>query len=267
MISLIQLLKEISSSPKAIIMAGGASVGKSTLLKSLKNLLQNFKNLNADSYVEDKNSPMYGNLSAASNQIKKVDLPNSIKNKQNIIYDTTASNVSTLMPILNMLKDNGYDVMMIMVYAHPIVSFLRNFKRERKVPTVGVLSTWVNTYNLIEEYKNIFKDNFILTLPTSYSPEEQKQIDMFQKSLDNGTLKEYFIDLLESGEYQSTFRKSDADLSPEELAKREKQREKTKETLYKTIDKIADIFNSIQTSVSSIQTKDISQKVKKFINE
>jgi predicted ABC-type ATPase len=117
MISLIQLLKEISSSPKAIIMAGGASVGKSTLLKSLENLLQNFKNLNADAYVEDKDSPMYGNLSAASNQIRKVDLPNSIKNQQNIIYDTTASNVSTLMPTLNILKDNGYDIMMIMTHA------------------------------------------------------------------------------------------------------------------------------------------------------
>ncbi len=150
MISLIQLLKEISSSPKAIIMAGGASVGKSTLLKSLENLLQNFKNLNADAYVEDKDSPMYGNLSAASNQIRKVDLPNSIKNQQNIIYDTTASNVSTLMPTLNILKDNGYDIMMIMVYAHPIVSFLRNYKRERKVPAAGVLGTWANVYNLLK---------------------------------------------------------------------------------------------------------------------
>ena len=48
--------------------------------------------------------------------------------------------------------------MMVMVYAHPMVSFLRNYKRERKVPAVGILGTWVNVYNLIEDYKRIFKN-------------------------------------------------------------------------------------------------------------
>ena len=51
MISLIQILKEIQSTPKAIIMAGGASVGKSTVLKSLESQLSDFNNLNADKYV------------------------------------------------------------------------------------------------------------------------------------------------------------------------------------------------------------------------
>ena len=95
MVSLIQLLKEIQDRPKAIIMAGGASVGKSSTLKSIESQLSGFENLNADKYVEDKDSPLYGNLGGASSKIKKEDLPQAIESKVNFIYDTTASNLKT----------------------------------------------------------------------------------------------------------------------------------------------------------------------------
>mgnify|MGYP003704555281 CR=1 FL=1 len=178
MISLVQLLKEVQSKPKAIIMAGGASVGKSTVLNSISPVIKGFENLNADKYVEDKNSPMYNNLSAASSQVRKKDLPNAIANKKNLIYDTTASNLSTLQPVLDELNKAGYDIMMIMVYAHPIVSFLRNFKRERKVPKIGVIQTWNNVYGNIDEYKNKLGDNFVLY--QAPSPEFDKEIKEFK---------------------------------------------------------------------------------------
>jgi hypothetical protein len=259
------LLLENNSSPKAIIMAGGASVGKSTVLKSVESILKDFKNLNADNYVEDKDSPFYGNLSAASSQIRKQDLPQSISNKENLIYDTTASNLSTLQPILDDLKSNGYDVMMVMVYAHPIVSFLRNFKRERKVPAVGVLGTWGNVYNLINDYKQIFGDNFIL-VKTPSSPEEDKAIQEFEKAYNSGKLKEYFNNLLSTGEFQSTFRKDDTGLSPEELAKKEKSREKTKQILDTNIDKIANTFDKVQSDLESnvVDIKELPNKLRRF---
>jgi len=265
MIKLTELLLEAIDKPKAIIMAGGAAVGKSTVLKSIEPLIKDFTNLNADKYVEDKESPMYGNLSAASSQIKKKDLPNAIEAKRNLIYDTTASNVKTLQPILDELKNNGYDVMMIMVYAHPIISFLRNYKRERKVPAVGVLGTWANVYNLIGEYKNIFGDNFVLVSSPASTPEEFKEIDNFQEAYESGKLKEYFSDLFTTGEFQSTFKKSDVGLSPEELAKREKQREATKKTLEKNIDKIADTYDDIQSKLDPIDAKELPNVVKNFI--
>lgn len=251
-------------SPKAIIMAGGASVGKSTVLKSIESLVKDFENLNADKYIEDKDSPMYGNLSAASSQIKKKDLPNAIQNHKNFIYDTTASNLSTLQPILDDLKSNGYDVMMIMVYAHPIVSFLRNYKRERKVPAVGVLGTWANVYNLIEDYKRIFGDNFILVSSPASTPEEFKEIENFQAAYDSGKLKEYFDNLLSTGEFQSTFRKDDTGLSPEELAKKEKQRAKTKELLKQNIDKIASTYSNIQSKLNPVDVKELPTIIKNF---
>jgi len=264
MIKLTDLLKEVTNKPKAIIMAGGASVGKSTVLKSLQSVLKDFVNLNADKYVEDKDSPMYGNLSAASSQIRKTDLPNAISNKQNLIYDTTASNLSTLQPILDELNANGYDTMMIMVYAHPIVSFLRNYKRERKVPAVGVLGTWVNVYNLLTDYKNIFGDNFVL-VSTPASEEEATEITNFETAYQQGKLKEYFSDLLASGQFQSTFRKSDVGLPPEELEKREKDRAKTKIALDKNIDKIADTYENIQANLNPVDNKELPNIVKNFV--
>jgi hypothetical protein len=264
MIKLTDLLKEVQNKPKAIIMAGGASVGKSTILKTIDSQLKGFENLNADKYVEDKDSPMFGNLSAASNQIRKQDLPSAITAKRNLIYDTTASNLSTLQPTLDMLNEGGYDVMMIMVYAHPIVSFLRNYKRERKVPAAGVLGTWGNVYNLLDEYKNIFKDNFIL-VNTPSGPEEESEIVNFEKAYKDGTLKEYFDNLLSTGQFTSSFRKDDTELSPEEKAKREKSREKTKQQLYQNIDKIANTYGDIQSKLNPIDSKQLPTVVNNFI--
>ena len=264
MIRLTDLLKEITNKPKAIIMAGGASVGKSTILKSLQPILKSFNDLNADKYVEDKDSPMYGNVPAASSQIRKQDLPNAIKNQKNLVYDTTAANLSTLQPILDELNSNGYDTMMIMVYAHPIVSFLRNFKRERKVPAVGVLGTWASVYNLLDEYKNIFGDKFILVSSPS-GPEEQKEIANFEQAYQNSKLPEYFNNLLSTGEFASTFKKDDSSLSPEEKAKREKQRENTGKTLEKNIEKIATTYGDIQSKLDPIDSKELPNIVKNFV--
>jgi hypothetical protein len=265
MIKLTDLLKEIQGSPKAIIMAGGASVGKSTVLNTLKPVLKNFVDLNADKYVEDKDSPMFGNLSAASSQIRKKDLPNTIANKQNLVYDTTASNLSTLQPVLDELNDAGYETAMIMVYAHPIVSFIRNFKRERKVPAVGVLGTWGNVYSLINDYKRIFGDDFILVSTPASTPEEKAEMAKFDAAVKANNLNQYFEELLSSGQFVSTFRKDDAGLSPEELEKREKQREKTKQQLQVNIDKVSDTFKKIQSDLNPVDIKELPNIVKQFI--
>lgn len=265
MIKLTDLLREIQGSPKAIIMAGGASVGKSTVLNTLKPVLKNFVDLNADKYVEDKDSPMFGNLSAASSQIRKKDLPNAIANKQNLVYDTTASNLSTLQPVLDELNNAGYETAMIMVYAHPIISFIRNFKRERKVPAVGVLGTWGNVYSLINDYKKIFGDDFILVSTPASTPEEKAEIVKFNTAVKTNKLNQYFEELLSSGQFVSTFRKDDTGLSPEELEKREKQREKTKQQLQVNIDKVSDTFKKIQSDLNPVDIKELPNIVKQFI--
>jgi len=197
MIKLLDLLMEAQGGKKAIVMAGGAGAGKSFFVRQIRSDLQKqgWTELNADKYVEDKDSPMYNNLAKASSQIDKVDLPNTIKSGKNFLYDTTATNVDRIGGI----KESGYDVMMVMIYTNPIVSFLRNFKRERKVPTVGVLSSWNNIYKNIDTYKKMFGNNFFL-VPTELSVEEQKMVDEFEKAHRSNKLKEFFEDILSSGQ-------------------------------------------------------------------
>jgi hypothetical protein len=118
---------------------------------------------------------------------------------------------------------------------------------------------------VIEEYKKIFGDNFVLVNSPASTPEEFKEIENFQKAYDSGSLKEYFDNLLSSGEFQSTFRKDDSTLSPEELAKREKQREKTKELLAQSIDKISNTYKDIQSKLNPVDSKELPNIVKKFV--
>lgn len=259
MIKLRDLLKEIENQPKAIVMAGGAGAGKSTFVKQIKPDLQKagWQELNADKYVEDKDSPMYNNLAKASSQIEKVDLPNAVKSGKSFLYDTTGTNTERVKNI----ADSGYDVMMIMVYTNPIVSFMRNFKRERKVPTVGVLNSWNRVYKNIADYKSIFGNNFYL-VDTGVTPEEQKMVDEFQTAYKSGKLKEFFEQILSSGEFKSTFRKEPGkEKTPEELAK-------SKELVDTQIDILADQFDDIEKQVEQLKSSDMNQvatKAKSFI--
>lgn len=259
MIKLIDLLLEAEGQKKAIIMAGGAGAGKSTFVRQIRSDLQKagWTELNADKYVEDKEGSMYNNLAKASNQIDKVDLPNTVKSGANFLYDTTATNVERISSI----KEDGYDVMMIMIYTNPVVSFLRNFKRERKVPTVGVLSSWNNIYKNIDTYKKLFGDNFYL-VQSEISSEESKMVDEFQKAYKSGKLKEFFEELLSSGQFKSTFRKDPTkEKTPEELAI-------SKELVNKQIDILSSQFDTIEKQVDELGSdnmQSVVSKAKSFI--
>lgn len=259
MIKLLDLLKEVKSGKKAIIMAGSAGAGKSTFVNQIKSDLEsaNWSELNADKYIEDKNSPMYNNLGKASAYIQKKELPEVIESGKNFIYDTTATNIDNIKNII----DSGYDAIMVMVYTSPIVSFLRNFKRERKVPTVGVLSSWNNVYKNLATYKQMFGDKFYL-VETGLTPEEAKMVERFNQAYNSGELKQFFESLLTSGEFKSTFRKDPTkQKSPEEIAK-------SKALVDKQIDILANQFKDIESQVKSLSSSDISNvvsNVKSFI--
>lgn len=254
MIKLADILREAKAIKRAIIMAGSAGAGKSTFVKQIRSDLKKagWEELNADKYVEDEASPMYKNLTRASQQIEKVDLPSAIESGKGFIYDTTGANVERAKSIVN----SGYDVMMVMVYTHPIVSFLRNFSRERKVPTIGVLTSWNNVYKNIAEYKSLFGNNFILA-QTGVSPEEEATVKNFEKAYQSGKLKEYFSELLSSGKYSSTFKKDPTkQKTPEEIAK-------SKEQLNKQIDTLVSQFQTIEKQVAQLKTADLDQAVSK----
>jgi len=155
MIKLSDIILEQNGKPKAVIMAGGAGTGKSYLLKQLG--LEGLKQYNPDKYVEDPDHPYFNNLSAASGQVDK-DVVAASEKGESFIWDTTASNPSKVRDLLA----KGYDVFMVMVYTHPMISFISNFSRDRKIPRASVFSTWKSVYKLLETYQDLLGDNFAL---------------------------------------------------------------------------------------------------------
>ena len=275
MIKLVKLLTEVENKAKVIIMAGGAGSGKSTLLNKFKGAISDFELINPDKYVEDEDHPYHNNLARASAQVDDKDVPDAMSGKKNFVWDTTASNANKLFggtyrrrEVDGILNNDDYDKLMVMVYAHPIVSFLRNFNRDRKIPKVGVLNTWNNVYGNIERYKQELGDNFILF--QSPAGEFEKDVEEFNQAASAGKLDEYFTELIaqDPDKFASTFRKDDSNLSPEELAKKQKQRAKTQEMFKTQIKQLEDQFGQIQNHIDEFGAgeEEIVSKIKAFSN-
>jgi nicotinamide riboside kinase len=279
MIKLLNILREaIMPQNKMIIMAGGAGVGKSTLLNKIKSNVTGFEIINPDKYVEDKDSPMYNNLAQASIQVDDKDVPDAISNHKAFIWDTTASNAAKLLGgtykrkevpgLLNTIPD--YDVMMIMVYAHPIVSFLRNFARERKVPKIGIISTWNSVYGNIDVYKNKLGDNFIMY--QSPAGEYEKEVKEFNEAVKQGRLYEWLEELTSKNpdQFRTTLGNkvpSPEPTTPEEQAKKDKAKEKAKEAYKLQVEQLEREFLNIDNKIKNIvlTEQEIIQKVKEFV--
>jgi len=221
MIKLLDLiLEQDQTKPKAVVMAGGAGAGKSFLIDKLG--LISLPMFNPDKYVEDPNHPYHNNLAAASGQVDK-DVEAAAETGKSFVWDTTASNPSKVKNLL----DKGYDVFMVMVYTHPMVSFISNFSRQRRVPKAAVFSTWRNVYQLIGQYKEMLGDNFALFVNTRQD-KFGKEIEEFNKAAEQGEkgVADYLEKYMETHggkeAFGSTFR-SDYELPSEEAVQAFKQ--------------------------------------------
>ena len=188
MIKLTDLILEATNRPKAVIMAGGAGAGKSYLLNQLN--LDSLEQFNPDKYVEDKEHPYYNNLGAASVQVEK-DVLAAAENKTSLVWDTTASG-KKFDENLDKLLDGGYDVYMVMVYTHPMISYISNFKRGRNIPASSVFTTWRNAYQKIEDFDKKLKGNFSIFV-NDRGGEFKKEIEGFNTAAKNGVngIKDY----------------------------------------------------------------------------
>ena len=206
MIKLANLIFEASQRPKAVVMAGGAGAGKSYLIDKLG--LISLPMFNPDKYVEDPQHPYHNNLSAASGQVDK-DVQAAAETGKSLVWDTTASNPAKIQNLI----DKGYDVYMVMVYTHPMVAFINNFSRERRVPKTAVFSTWRNVYQLIGKYTDLLGDNFSLFVNLRQD-KFGKEIEEFNKAAERGAsgVAEYLESYIEKTggkeAYGSTFRKA-----------------------------------------------------------
>ena len=185
---LTQIILEDRNRPKAVIMAGGAGSGKTYLLNQLE--LDSLEQFNPDKYVEDKDHPYYNNLGAASVQVEK-DVLAAAEDKTSLVWDTTASG-KKFEENLDKLLNAGYDVYMVMVYTHPMISYISNFKRGRNIPASSVFSTWRNAYQKIGNFDKKLKGNFSLFV-NDRGGEFKKEIEAFNTAAKNGVtgIKDY----------------------------------------------------------------------------
>ena len=81
---------------------------------------------------------------------------------------------------------------MIMVYAHPMISYIANFQRNRALPAVAVFSTWRNVYQLIAQYQQMLGDNLSIFI-NDRGGKFNKEIEDFNKAAERGVngIKEY----------------------------------------------------------------------------
>jgi adenylate kinase family enzyme len=183
MISLIQLLKEVQDSPKAIILAGAPGSGKGTILKDLN--LSKFKILNIDDTIaalskqdqftldqktadsEDRSKFMSA-MQTAAKQLKTQDLPQTILNKESFILDGTSSSSNQTLKLKSQLEEAGYEVMMLYVYTELETSLKRNEERfeksggeDRSLLPGAVLGTWLMVAKNFPLYQQLFGNNFV----------------------------------------------------------------------------------------------------------
>tara|TARA_R100001129_G_scaffold33386_1_gene22516 strand:- start:15027 stop:15956 length:930 start_codon:yes stop_codon:yes gene_type:complete len=185
MIKLTDLILEVTDRPKVIVMAGGAGVGKSYLLTQLG--LSSLPQVNPDKYVEDPEHPAYNNLGAGARLADK-EAEDLAASGTSFVWDTTASNPQKVKD----LKDKGYDIYMIMVYTHPMISYISNFSRKRNIPGVAVFQTWRNVYQLIKEYYKITNGNMSIFI-NDRGGKFDKEIKAFDTAAKNGPegIKDY----------------------------------------------------------------------------
>ena len=140
MISLVQLLTEATSAPKAIFLAGPAGSGKSYISKQL--IPPSFNVINIDDSYEEllKASGMgmsqkdFGpeelsqaaKLMGQAQKITKEKYAELTKDLKDVVVDGTGGASKPLLKKKAELEALGYDTLMLALYVSPITSLERN---------------------------------------------------------------------------------------------------------------------------------------------
>ena len=247
MISLVQLLKEVQSGPKAIFLAGPAGSGKSYISSQL--IPNSFEIINSDDAYEEllKASGMGlkqkdftpDQLSqAASIQQKaikatKEKLAKSIESKNNIVIDGTGAASGPVLKKKQQLEDLGYETLMLMIYVSPLTSLERNAQRDRSLMPGIVLRTWRDVNKNVDTYEQAFDNNFIL-----FNNDPESSNKGFSKEL----LKPYLQASTAVGKPKS----------PEEMAKSKAEKDQLNQDIELMIKSLPK-FDDINSAKSKIQ--------------
>jgi len=180
-VKLYDILKEVQSKPKAIILAGAPGAGKGYILRGLD--LGNLKVLNVDDiYVPmlkkanitldlknatpEERSKQAIAMGAANREFKQ-DVANTIEGKQSFILDGTGASYKQTFKLKAELEQAGYEVFMLYVYTDLERSLKQNQDRyeksdgkDRSLAPGIVMKTWKEVTQNFKPYKDLFGSNF-----------------------------------------------------------------------------------------------------------
>ena len=265
MISLLQLILENTSNPKAVILAGAPGAGKTSIVGDIISGL-GLKVMNIDDYFI-KNLKAAGvsldlkkadaearsksaQAMAAATKVYRDELEKEIGKRENIVIDGTAASYKKTEELKNNLESVGYDVFMVYVYSSLEKSLSKNqdrFERskgeDRSLMPQIVMQTWANVTKNFIPYLNLFGNNFVATT------KDKKLTDSF--NLDD-IIKKYIVPFIPT------------DTKPKDdkaKARSEKQKAKLQQDI-KDLMKQENVEQSLQHIVSPSEAQ---SKLKKFL--
>jgi|TARA_B100002019_G_scaffold13135_1_gene10632 predicted kinase len=262
MVTLIQLLKEVSANPKALILSGAPGAGKSSLLEKVKGqalilniddyYIDNLKKANVsldlkNASPEDRSKAAKA-MMAANKEFRPL-VKKTIEGKENIIFDQTSASYKKTRALKDELEDLGYDVMMAYVFASVEKSLDRNetrFERskgeDRSLPPAIVFRTWNEVTKNFVPYSELFGNMFVPVV-NDKKPFTDKSVEELVKT---------YLD-----PYKPTGTKP----------KTEKEIERSRLQKEKLNQEITDFINSKQTQYiidNSITKKEARNKIENF---
>ena len=265
MISLMTLLKEAQSAPKAVILAGAPGAGKSSIVGDILsgmglttlNIDDDFiKNLkDAGVSLDLKKADAEGRSKAAvamqaAQKSYKSRLAQEIEQRKNIVIDGTAASYKKTEELKNTLESAGYEVFMVYVYSSLEKSLSKNedrFERskgeDRSLMPAIVMQTWANVTKNFIPYLNLFGSNFVATTKDKKLQDAQDLDDIIEK---------YIVP------YIPTDTKPKTD---KEKARSEANKKKTEDEIRKLMSK-EEVGNMIQQVVAP---QEAQSKLKSFL--
>lgn len=247
MIKLSTLLKEITSKPKAIFLAGPAGSGKTYISKQL--IPSSLKVINSDDTYEEllkasgiglkqkdftpDQLSQAAKLQAQARKTTQDKLTQSIEDKNDIVIDGTGAASNPVLKKKQQLEDLGYETLMLMVYVSPLTSLERNAQRDRSLMPGIVLRTWRDVNKNIDIYRQAFGDDFILL---DNNPENTN------KGFSPELIKPYTQDSAAVGKPKT----------PEEMAKSRAEKEALNKEIEVMVKQLPE-FDSIDSAKSKIQ--------------
>ena len=188
MISLLKIVSEAITSPKAVILAGAPGAGKGYILRGLD--LGGLKIMNVDDiYVPllkkanvsldlknatpEERSEQAKQMAAANKEFKG-EMEKIIAGRESFILDGTAASFNKTSQLKQELEEAGYDVFMLYVYTDLERSLKQNQDRfeksggeDRSLAPAIVMRTWMDVTKNYKPYKDLFdQNNFALVANT-----------------------------------------------------------------------------------------------------